>query len=123
MRTISIAAAGFALFLLSASQAGEKKDYNTKIIGTWEVVKSEDAPTGSSVEFTKDGKLIFIPKGKEDQKLTATYKVEGMKLTTKRKQKGNEEVNVLTIRTLNDTTLITLNDKNTTDELKRVKGK
>jgi len=123
MKALSIATVGFALFLLGSSQAGEKKDDKAKIIGSWEVVKSDDAPTGSSVEFTNDGKLILIPKGKEDKKVEATYKVEGKKLTTTRNEKGKEEVNILTIQTLNETTLITLNDKGKTDELKRVKVK
>ena len=36
---------------------------------------------------------------------------------------GQEEVNIFTIQTLNDTTLIMMNDKSKTDELKRVKSK
>jgi len=123
MKALSIAGVGIALFLVGPSQADDKKDYKEMIVGTWEVVKSPDAPAGASVQFTKDGKLILIPKGKEDKKLEATYKVEGKNLTTTRKEKGKEEVNLLTIQTLNETTLVTLNDKGTTDELKRVKGK
>jgi uncharacterized protein (TIGR03066 family) len=121
MKAFSIAAVGFALVLFGSSHAGEKID--TMIIGSWQVVKSEDAPAGSFVEFTKDGRLILIPKGKEDKRVEATYKVDGKKLTTMRNEKGKVEVNILTIQTLSETTLITLNDKGKTDELKRVKAK
>lgn len=123
MKAFCIATVGIALFVLGSGQAGEKSGNSAKIIGSWEVVKSDDAPAGSSVEFTKDGKLIFIPKGKEDKKLEATYIVEGNKLTTKRVEKGKEEMNILTIQTLTETTLITLNDKGKTDEMKRVAAK
>ena len=44
MKAFAIATVCFALCLLGSSQAGEKKDNKAKIIGFWEVVKSEDAP-------------------------------------------------------------------------------
>jgi len=121
MNAVRIAALGFSLLLLASIQAGEPNQ--AKIVGRWEVIKSVDTPAGSSVEFTKDGKLILIPKGKEDKKLEATYKVEGKKLTTTRTEKGKVEVNELTIQTLTETTLTTLNDKGAVDELKRAKAK
>lgn len=119
MSAFRLVTLGFALFLATGLQAGEPE--KTTIVGKWEVVKSVDAPAGSSVEFTKDGKLILIPKGKEEKKLVATYKVEGKKLTTTRTEKGKEEINILTIQTLTDTMLTTLNDKGTYDELKCTK--
>ncbi len=119
MNVIHAAAAVVVLSFGGIVQAGDPN--KATIVGHWEVVKSVDAPAGSSVEFTKDGKLILIPKGKEEKKLVATYKVEGKKLTTTRKEKGQEEVNILTIQTLTDNMLITLNDKGALDELKRAK--
>ena len=123
MKALSLASVGVAFVLLASVQGGEPKDNQAKIVGLWEVVKSEETSAGSTVEFTKAGKLILIQKGKDPMKIEASYKVDGKMLTTTRKEMGKDEVNVLTIQTLNDTTLITLNDKGKTDELKRVKPK
>ena len=117
MNAIRYAVAGSCLLLLAVVQAGEPNQ--AKLVGIWEVVKSAETSAGSMVEFTKDGKLILTPKGKDEKKIEATYKVDGKKLTTTRKENGKEEVNVLTIITLNDTTLTTLNSKGASDELKR----
>lgn len=120
MKLFSAITLVFAIALIGSAHADED-DAKSKLVGFWEVLKSDEAPAGSSVEFTGDGRLILIPKGKEDKKIVATYKVEGKKLTTTRKEKDREEVNILTIKTLNEKTLITLNDKGKSDELKRVK--
>lgn len=121
MNALSLAVMAFVIVHLDSSHAGEK-DVRSKLIGHWEVVKSEDAPAGASVEFTKGGKLILTPKG-TGKKIEARYTVEGNKFTTTRTENGKEEVNVLSIKTLDETTLITLSDKGKKDELKRVKRK
>src|SRR5688572_25847256 len=70
-----------SLFILSALVVVVRADDAAKVslVGVWEVVKSDEAPKGSTVTFTKDGKLILITDAK---KLEATYKLEGKKLTT-----------------------------------------
>ena len=79
----------FALVVLMGvaarpSVAADDDDNAKKIVGVWEVAKSEELPAGATVEFTKDGKVIAIIKadGKE-HKIEGTYKVEKDKLMTK----------------------------------------
>jgi uncharacterized protein (TIGR03066 family) len=119
MKTLSCALFICSLFVIfDTSFAGDKKN---KLIGVWEVVKAEEAPAGSTVEFTKDGKLILTAKIKgETKRIEATYKVDGKTLMTTRKEEGGKEkTDKLTIQTLNETTLVTLNEKRITEELKR----
>jgi uncharacterized protein (TIGR03066 family) len=109
-----------ALPILGAYELQEKTQDKASIIGIWEVQKSEEAPTGSTVEFTKDGKLILISKmGDKTKKLEATYKLEGKKLITRRQEDGKDKTDVLTIQKLTEETLVTLNEKGKIDQLKR----
>ena len=75
----------FAMLLSVAAWSARAEDDNAKkIIGTWEITKSEEVPAGSVVEFTKDGKLIINTKlDDKDLKLEGTYKVEKDKLMIK----------------------------------------
>jgi uncharacterized protein (TIGR03066 family) len=99
--------------------AGEKSNAE-KIIGTWEVVKSEEAPPGAIMEFTKDGKMKMTAKimGKE-QTMEATYKVDGDKITVTMKAGGKEKTETATIKTLTDTKLVTEDEKKKIDEFKK----
>jgi uncharacterized protein (TIGR03066 family) len=84
MRTLS--ALGLAVLLCVAGGAFARQDDNAKkIVGTWEVTKSEvPALTGAVVEFTKDNKLVITVKAKDKEvKVEGTYKVEKDKLMTK----------------------------------------
>ncbi len=123
MKVLAGIAVAITCFVLGSTHAGEKKEFENKIVGLWVVTKSDDTPAGSSVEFTKDGKLILIQKGKEGKPLEAKYKVEGDKLTTTRTENGKMEINIHTIQSLTETTLITLSNKGKRDELKRVTAK
>jgi uncharacterized protein (TIGR03066 family) len=76
-----------------------------KLIGKWEVVKSDDAPLGSILEITKDGKLTFKVAGK-DQMIEGTYVVDGDKLLlTQKRPGGKERKDTFTITKLTDTDL------------------
>lgn len=109
------------LVVVSRVSAGDAE--RGKLVGVWEVVKSSDAPAGSTVEFTKEGKLILISADPKEKKLEATYKLDGKTLTTTRTKNGTVEVNVLTIQSLTDARLTVLNDRGSIDELKRAKSK
>jgi uncharacterized protein (TIGR03066 family) len=91
-----------------------------KLVGVWEVVKSEEAPPGATIEFTKDGKLKMAVnvKGKEMTQ-EGTYKVEGDKITSVQTFGGKEHRETAIIQTLNDTTLVTRDEKGKVDEFKR----
>jgi uncharacterized protein (TIGR03066 family) len=87
-----------------------------KIVGKWEMTKApkgeEAIPT--TYEFTKDGKLKMTSKVMNaDVTVEGTYKVgEGDKMTITMKTPDGKEVSETgTIKTLNDTTLVLLNEK------------
>jgi uncharacterized protein (TIGR03066 family) len=106
-----------------ATQAGGDKNSNAaKIVGDWEVTKSEEAPPGATVEMTKDGKLITKAtiNGKA-LSLEGTYKVEGNKLRTVQTFGGKRVEETMTIKTLTDTKLVTQDEKGKIDEFKRKK--
>jgi uncharacterized protein (TIGR03066 family) len=107
---------------LSPAWAAPEKDTNKdKIIGTWEVVKSQsDLPAGSTVEFTKDGKLTVTVKA-EDKKVVVkgTYKVDGDTLTVTTKDGDEEHTEKMTIKSLTKDKLVVVDDKKKTDELKK----
>lgn len=54
--------------LTLALVAGAQVPDKAKLVGFWEVVKSEEAPPGSTVQFTKDGKLILTFEKDGDEK-------------------------------------------------------
>ena len=74
-----------AVVLVCASVGRAADDDNAKkIIGKWEITKSDDVPAGTTVEFTKDGKVIAIAKAEgKEVKVEGTYKVEKDKLISK----------------------------------------
>lgn len=68
---------------LAAGRAAAKEKTNKeKIVGLWELSKGETVPEGSTMEFTKDGKvkMTINDKGKE-VKMEAKYKVDEDKLS------------------------------------------
>jgi len=114
------------LALAAVSQAGAQKDgekkasNKEKIVGVWEVVKSKDAPKGATVEFTKDGKLIFKAKLDEKEvKFEGTYSVDGEKIETTIKLGDEVKKDTLKIKELTDKKLVTQDDKGDVDEFKK----
>jgi uncharacterized protein (TIGR03066 family) len=91
-----------------------------KLVGVWESTKSEDLPKGSTVEFTKDGKLALQVKAKETVKLEGKYTIDGDKINISVLVEGKEEKDVLTVTKLTDTELVTKDSKNKIDEYKKV---
>jgi len=90
------------LIVLTAGFATAQDDNAKKIVGKWEITKSgSDLPTGSTVDFAKDGKLTAVIKG-EDTKLEGTYKVEKDKLTVKLKVADQTIEETVTITKLTD---------------------
>jgi uncharacterized protein (TIGR03066 family) len=109
------------LALVLSASAEEKTNNKEKIVGTWELVKSEGGvPPGTTLEFTKDGKLTIKVKV-EDKSITVsgTYAIDGDKLKTVVKIDDKETKETMTIKTLTDKSLVTLNEKKETDEFKK----
>jgi uncharacterized protein (TIGR03066 family) len=112
MRTVGVLVLLCAPLLLTG--CGKKSNADL-IVGTWEAVKGE-MPPGTTVEFTKDGKMkANIKVGDKTMSMEGTYKVEGDKLTTSMEGKSDTD----TIKTLNDTTLIIEDSKGKTNEMKK----
>ena len=132
MRLSRLACAGcLAVGLLACgavtgpARGQEKKTNKEKIVGNWELVKTEEPlPPGIKVvvNFSKDGKMKLtatIMGMTRDQE--GTYKVEGDKLHTAQKQGDKEMKETDTIKTLDDKQLITVNAKGQKTEFKRAK--
>ena len=124
MKALGLALAGcLVLGLTAIGQADDKKEPTNKekIVGIWEPTKGE-LPKGSTVEFTKDGKLKVVVKI-EDKSITleGTYTVDGDKVKTVLKDEGQERKEDLKIKTLNDKELVLVDDKGMAEEFKRKK--
>jgi uncharacterized protein (TIGR03066 family) len=109
--------------MVFASTASLRADDAAKLVGKWEVTKSGgDTPVGSTVEFTKDGKLTAtVPIDGKDVKVTGTYKLDGKKLKvnlTLNEQKVEHE---LTLTFKGDDELMLEDDDKKVDTLTRKK--
>jgi uncharacterized protein (TIGR03066 family) len=108
----------------AVARAEEKPDYAKMIVGKWEVTKADEGtlPTGSIVEFAKDGK--FTAREKLDGKdvlFEGTYKVTGDKFDLDLKM-GDQSIKVsITITKLTDDVMHTKNEEGKVVEVKRKK--
>ena len=102
-------------------RAEDKADNAKLIVGKWEIVKTEGGlPKGTQIEFSKDGKIKISGK-RDDQDFTleGTYKVDGDKFTVTAKQGDQERTQMITIKKLTKTELITENQEGKSSELAR----
>jgi uncharacterized protein (TIGR03066 family) len=114
-----------ALALAVPSFAADK-DATTnkdKIVGVWELTKGDAAPVGSTVEFTKDGKmLVNVKDGDKTVKHEGTYTIDKDSITSVLKIDGQETKSTVTIKKLTDKELVVeeKDQKNVkTDEFKK----
>lgn len=108
----------------SVSAAPARTSNRTKILGIWEVTKSDDGtPPGTTIEFTKDGKLKVKTKvGDETLTMEGDYKLVGNKLTlTIKTPDGMESTENETITKLTSKELALKDEKGQIDEFKRKK--
>ena len=90
----------------SAGTAKAQDDNAKKIVGTWVVDKADDLPAGSTVEFTKDGKLNVVVKDSSgDLKFDGSYKIEKDKIDVKLKINDQTVEKPITIKKLTDDAL------------------
>jgi uncharacterized protein (TIGR03066 family) len=109
-----------------AVRADDKDVNKTKIVGTWELVKStakEGAPPGTLVEFTKDGKFkLSVKAGDKEIKIDGTYSLDGDKLKTAMKGPDGKEISDTdTITKLDDKELTLKGSKGEITEFKKKK--
>lgn len=106
----------------AAQEKGEKIDAK-KLVGKWEPV-DEKLPPGAKVviEFTKDGKVtVDMDFGGKKDKIEATYKLDGNKLTMTLKAGDKEKTDEMTVTKLTGGELALKDEKGKTDEFKKVK--
>lgn len=122
MKALSAVVLGL-LVLGSAGSTAAQDDNAKKIVGKWEITKSEGGvPSGAVIEFTKDGKLLVTAKVEGTElKLDGSYKVEKDKLLTKIKIGDTTHEDTDTITKLNDQVLEIKDKDNKVTALKRKK--
>jgi uncharacterized protein (TIGR03066 family) len=108
-----------AVLVLGGPTTTRAQDEGTKIVGVWEVTKSVDLPTGSTIEFAKDGKFTVKVKGEKEEVGTGTYAIQKAKLTVKLKFGDAAFEQSATIKKLTATELQLEGDDKKTDEFKR----
>ena len=113
------------VFAGGLTRADDKKETDkAKLLGTWKLVKAENAPIGALVEFTKDGKMIItFDMDGQKKSIEGTYKLEGDKLHTAMKIGDIEMMDTDTIKSLTAEKLTLVDKEGKTAELERVKKK
>jgi uncharacterized protein (TIGR03066 family) len=118
MKPLFAIALGLAVLAPRFAAADDKKDDNAaKIVGTWELVKADDAgaPVGATVTFTKDGKVkVSATVNGMDVKFDGTYKVDKDKLETEIK------IGEMTMKETETITKLTDTEFETVDKDKKV---
>jgi uncharacterized protein (TIGR03066 family) len=125
MKGMALALTAVLVVGLTAIRADDKKDdKKTQIVGIWEPTKGE-APKGTTLEFTKDGKLKITLEA-EGKKVTieGTYEIDGASLKTILKgPDGKERKETMKIKSLSDKALVTVDEKCKEDEFKKQEKK
>ncbi|HEY3788459.1 MAG TPA: hypothetical protein VGL71_06370, partial [Urbifossiella sp.] len=76
-RLFGAAFTGLLIGLVGFAAAADTDDHAKNIVGKWEISKSgSELPKGTTLEFTKEGKLTAVIKG-EDPKKGDDLKLEG----------------------------------------------
>lgn len=116
MKTMALVCAG--LLVSAPLAAGQDK----AALGgkAWTVVKSEEAPPGTTFVFGADNtvKVTFKVDGKA-RELSGTYTLSGPTLTMKLAHDGKERVDVRTVKKLTATALTLENTNKKVEELSR----
>lgn len=108
--------------LVSTSAMQDKID-GKLLLGKWE---PENKPQGAKlvIEFAKDGKLTVDAEfGGQKVNMDGSYKLDGNQLSITMKQQGKEETTKMTVTKLNDKEMVTKDDKDKTETLKRLATK
>ena len=117
-RILGAATLFFGIVLVGAAGT----DTGKRLLGVWEVTKSDDAPPGATVEFTKDGKIKLRAKVKDMEiKVDGTYELKKDQIVTRVTFGDKSKSETHTIKKLTDTELSTANEKGDSVEFKRKK--
>jgi uncharacterized protein (TIGR03066 family) len=123
MRPLCVAFLGVVM-VVCAGNARAQDDYAKKIVAVWEISKSGgDLPVGTTIEFTKDGKLSAVIKmDGGDLKLDGTYKIAKDQLTVNVKIGEQNVEETATIKKLTDDALEIEDKDKKVDVFKKKKG-
>jgi uncharacterized protein (TIGR03066 family) len=113
------------VFGATLDQPASAADNKDKIVGQWKIIKGEEVPAGTMIEFTKTGKVVFHIdlNGKSMSIEVGDYKIDGDKLTLTAKKGEKDDTEVNTIKSLTDDKLVLVDPKKKEVELERVKKK
>lgn len=116
MRTL----AGLLVFLFATTSVAVAQDRATLVGKPWKVVKSPEAPPGTTFTFENDGtvKVAVSIDGKSRQ-ISGTFELSGSTLTLKLSQDGVERVDVRKIKQLSASTLVVETKSGKVEELSR----
>lgn len=103
MKTLSTLVLGVLVLGITGTAKAQDIDAK-KIVGTWLIDKSSgDLPPGTTIEFTKDGKLAAVLKvDSQELKIEGTYKIDKDKITVKLKVGDQSVEETATITKLDD---------------------
>ena len=120
-----------ALVVLTVSaaalaQAPEPKDAGKKLLGKWLLVKSSkgDLPAGlvATIHFETGNKFkMHIEQSGMKREVSGTWKLEGKVLTFEYDSPSKGEKDTRTITKVTDEELVTVTEKDVTEEFKKVK--
>src|SRR5262249_40523047 len=96
-----------------------------KLLGVWEAVKGPTFPKGTTVQFTKEGKItVIFREGGQTATLEMEYTVTGNTIRTSFKDPENKVTrDAVTIKTLTATDLVTVGKDGKENEFKKQKKK
>ncbi len=123
-KLVRLALATLFLACLSVHAEDKKPDVDkAKLLGTWEAVKgSETVPLGSTLEFTKDGKLkLVIKDGDNTAKIDGTFEVKADSFKATLKIDGDDKSEVLKVDKLTDKDLVIIDEKGKKDVFSKKK--
>lgn len=119
LRTIAVAVVMFTAVVLTAAD-------KSKLEGTWKLDKSDsELPKGASavIVFEKNGTFnMKIEVGTTKVELPGTWTLDGDKLTVVQKDPtGKQKTETMKIEKLDDTDLVTIDEKGKKDQFKKSK--
>ncbi|MBA4189782.1 MAG: hypothetical protein C0467_17495 [Planctomycetaceae bacterium] len=121
MKAVCVAMLGVVMVAFAGNAKAEEASAK-KLVGVWVLSKAGgNLPEGSTVEFTKDGKLAVVVKADKEIKLEGTYKVEKDKLMVKVKLGEEVSEETMTIKKLTDDVLETEDKDKKIDTFKKKK--
>jgi uncharacterized protein (TIGR03066 family) len=122
MHAMKLLAVAIVCLIGAGVRAEDKVDYAKMLVGKWEVSKADEGtvPVGSTIEFTKDGKMKVGGK-KDDAEMSfeGTYTVKDDTFTFKLKIGDNEAMDTITITKISKTEAVTKNKEGKVVELKK----